>query len=123
RGVFREAGRERGRALAAKEARPQAPGILLDALSPAVTADAVRYRHVALQLNPEGRTAELTIPGPAGAQPDTPEAIRAAGPDFWPLRTFREIDDALLRLRFHNDEIALVLLKTRGDLDAVRQID
>ena len=123
RSRFQEAVRERALALAAKEARPQAPGILLDALSPAVTADYVRYQHVALQLNREARTAELTIHGPEGAQPDTPEAIRAAGPDFWPLRTFREIDDALLRLRFHNDEIGLVLLKTRGDLDAVRQID
>jgi benzoyl-CoA-dihydrodiol lyase len=49
----------------------------------------------------------LTIHGPEGEQPDTPEAIHAAGADFWPLRAFREIDDALLRLRFHNDEIGV----------------
>jgi benzoyl-CoA-dihydrodiol lyase len=88
-----------------------------------VTADSVRYRYVEIKLNREGRTAELTIHGPVGTQPDTPETIHAAGADFWPLRAFREIDDALLRLRFENDEIGLVLLKTRGDLDAVRQID
>jgi len=63
------------------------------------------------------------VHGPAGPQPDTPEAIRVAGPDFWPLRAFREIDDALLRLRFHNDEIGVVLLKTCGDLANVRAID
>jgi benzoyl-CoA-dihydrodiol lyase len=74
-------------------------------------------------MNRKARTAELTIHGPEGAQPDTPETIRAAGADFWPLRAFREIDDALLRLRFHNDEIGLVLLKTRGEIDAVRAID
>ncbi|HUE21451.1 MAG TPA: 2,3-epoxybenzoyl-CoA dihydrolase [Bryobacteraceae bacterium] len=123
RSRFQEAVRERALALAAKETRPQGPGIVLNALSPDVAADSVRYRHVTLQLRREARTAELTIHGPEGAQPDTPEAIRAAGADFWPLRAFREIDDALLRLRFHNDEIGLVLLKTRGDLAAVRAID
>jgi benzoyl-CoA-dihydrodiol lyase len=122
RSRFQEAVRERALALAAEEP-PHAPGILLDALSPAVTADSVRYRHVELQLNREARTAELTIHGPNGPQPATSESIHAAGADFWPLRVFREIDDALLRLRFHNDEIGLVLLKTRGDLNAVRSLD
>jgi benzoyl-CoA-dihydrodiol lyase len=123
RGRFQEAVRERALALAAEAPRPQGPGIILDALSPEVTPDTVRYRHVELQLNREARTAELTIHGPQGPQPDTPDAIRAGGAGFWPLRAFREIDDALLRLRFQYDEIGLVLLKTRGDLNAVRQID
>ncbi|MGA2736121.1 MAG: 2,3-epoxybenzoyl-CoA dihydrolase [Bryobacteraceae bacterium] len=123
RSRFQEAVRERALALAMEESNRQAQGIVLDALSPEATADSVRYRHVELQLNREGRTAELTIHGPQGAQPDTPETVRAVGADFWPLRAFREIDDALLRLRFHYDEIGLILLKTRGDPDAVRQTD
>ena len=123
RSRFSEAVRERALALAAEETHPQSPGIVLDALSPQVSPDAVSYRHVELKLNREARTAELTVHGPEGAQPETPEAIRAAGADFWPLRAFREIDDALLRLRFHNDEVGVVLLKTRGDPGAVKQID
>ena len=116
RSRFQDAVRERALAFATEEAHPTAAGIVLDALSPEVTAGSVHYRHVDLQLNPEARTAELTIHGPDGPQPDTPESIHAAGADFWPLRAFREIDDALLRLRFHYDEIGLVLLKTRGTL-------
>ena len=123
RSRFPEAVRERALALAAGETHPHAAGIVLDALSPQVSEDAVRYRHVELQLNREGRTAQLTVHGPEGAQPDTPEAIRAAGADFWPLRAFREIDDALLRLRFHHEEAGVVLLKTRGDPEAVKGID
>jgi benzoyl-CoA-dihydrodiol lyase len=123
RSRFQEAVRERALALAAEETQPRTPGIVLDALAPEITADAVRYRYVDLQLNRETRTADLTIRGPEGAQPATPEAIRNAGADFWPLRAFREIDDALLRLRFHNDEIGVILLKTRGDLAAVRAVD
>jgi benzoyl-CoA-dihydrodiol lyase len=127
RSRFQEAVRQRALALALQESKVESPtkgpGIVLDALSPEVAADSVRYRHVDLRLDREGRTAELTIHGPQGAQPGTPEAIHRAGADFWPLRAFREIDDALLRLRFHNDEAGLILLKTRGDLDAVHAID
>jgi benzoyl-CoA-dihydrodiol lyase len=123
RSRFQDTVRERALALAMEGPQQQGPGILLDALAPDVTADSVRYRHVQLQLNGQARTAELTVHGPEGSQPDTPEAILRAGADFWPLRAFREIDDALLRLRFHHDEIGLILLKTRGDLAAVRAID
>ena len=38
-------------------------------------------------------------------QPSTPEAILEAGDQFWPLRAFRELDDALLRLRVNEPEI------------------
>jgi benzoyl-CoA-dihydrodiol lyase len=121
RSRFQEAVRERALALAAQEKRSKGPGIALDALAPEVTADSVRYRHVELKLNRDQRTAELSIAGPTEAPGDLDAALRSA--DFWPLRAFRELDDALLRLRFHYDDIGLVVLKTRGDLEAVRQID
>ncbi len=118
RGRFAEAVRERALALAAEGPALQGPGIVLDELSPEATADSVRYRHVELNLDHDNRTAELIVLGPQGAQPDTTDAILRAGADFWPLRAFREIDDALLRLRYHPDKIGLVALKTRGDLGA-----
>lgn len=108
RSRFQDAVRQRALTLAARETEPKGPGIALDALSPEVSGDEVRYRHVALKLDRDGRTAELTV---------------VAGADYEPLRAFRELDDALLRLRFHYDEIGLVILKTRGDLEAVRRID
>src|SRR5580658_4889589 len=108
RSRFQEAVRERALTLAMEGPQPKGPGIVLDALSPEVTADAVRYRHVDLKLRRDDRTAELTI---------------RADADYAPLRAFRELDDALLRLRFHYDEIGLIVLKTRGDLEVVRQAD
>jgi benzoyl-CoA-dihydrodiol lyase len=116
RSRFQDAVRERALALAARETEPKGPGIVLDPLAPEATADTVRYRHVELKLNRADRTAELTIHGPKPDQPGT-------GADYWPLRAFRELDDALLRLRLNYDEIGLVILKTRGDIEAVRQID
>ena len=46
-------------------------------------------------------TADLTVRAPEGPQPQTPEEARALGAAWWPLRMARELDDALLRLRFH----------------------
>jgi benzoyl-CoA-dihydrodiol lyase len=68
------------------------------------------------------RTAVLTIQGPADV-PSTLADIRRAGADFWPLRAFRELDDALLRLRFQHDEVAVVVLKTQGEMENVRHMD
>ncbi len=67
--------------------------------------------------------AELTIRTPGSAQSDTVEAITAAGSDFWPLRTFRELDDALLRLRFNEPEIGTLVVRTVGDPAEVLAVD
>src|SRR6266851_303684 len=114
RSRFAAAIRARALEVADRGAATPGPGIELTALSPEVSGEEVRYRHVNLRLNRGERTAELTIAGPQGEQP---------GANFWPLRAFRELDDALLRLRFHHPEIGVVLLKTRGSLDEVRQMD
>src|SRR5438876_51644 len=42
---------------------------------------------------------------------------------YWPLRAFRELDDALLYLRVNEPEIGLVCLRTEGSIDNVLTID
>ena len=64
-----------------------------------MTDAALTYSAVSLTFNRDKRTAELTVQAPTGPQPSTPEEILKAGDQFWPLRAFRELDDALLRLR------------------------
>src|SRR5262249_25442950 len=46
-----------------------------------------------------------------------------AGDQFWPLRVFRELDDALLRLRVNETSIGTVVLRTAGDPNLVLQSD
>src|SRR3989442_15725319 len=41
--------------------------------------------------------------------------MRERGSALWALRAFRELDDALLELRFTRPEIGVVVLQTRGD--------
>jgi benzoyl-CoA-dihydrodiol lyase len=103
-------------------ARAGRAGITLDALAPAESETEIRYRHLTMHLDTAQRLAELIIEGPKNV-PAIPAEAAALGADFYPLRLFREIDDALLRLRFNYPEIGLVLIKSAGDLDRVAALD
>jgi benzoyl-CoA-dihydrodiol lyase len=121
---FKDRVAKRARELAAMSDRPgSGPGIELRPLAPAESGDAVKYSSVILEIDRARRVATLTVSGPAGSQPETPEAILAAGDRFWPLRAFRELDDALLRLRINEPLIGTVVVKTTGDPAAVRAVD
>ena len=92
---FKEAVQKRARELAATSDRPASgPGITLNPLNPTVTESSITYSAVSLTIHRDKRTAELTIQAPGGPQPSTPEEILKAGDQFWPLRAFRELDDA-----------------------------
>jgi len=121
---FKEAVQKRARELAAASDRPAVgPGITLNPLNPTVTDSALTYSAVTLTINRDRRTADLTVQAPGGPQPSTPEEILAAGDQFWPLRAFRELDDALLRLRVNEPEIGTVVIRTEGDREGVLAID
>src|SRR5262249_48047274 len=121
---FKEAVQQRAKELAAASDRPSSgPGITLNALNPTISDHAIKYSAVTLTLRRDKRTADLTIQAPSGPQPSTPEEILAAGDQFWPLRAFRELDDALLRLRVNEPEIGTVVIRTEGDRAAVLAID
>jgi benzoyl-CoA-dihydrodiol lyase len=118
---------ERAKALAHATPDRTGPGIKLPALEVKRYDDGVRagadYRHVALVVSRESRVAELTVRGPEDAPPESAEALHRAGSDLWALSAFREIDDALLDLRFNYPEVGLILIRTRGDLEKVRAHD
>ena len=69
------------------------------------------------------RTAELTVEAPTGPQPATAAEILQAGDQFWPLRAFRELDDAILRLRIHEPATGTIIVRTVGDLRSVLTVD
>jgi benzoyl-CoA-dihydrodiol lyase len=121
---FREAVAKRAKELAATSDRPaNGPGITLNPLNPTVTDASISYSAVTLALNRTKRTAELMVQAPTGPQPDNVDDIARAGDQFWPLRAFRELDDALLRLRVNEPEIGTVIVRTEGDMNAVLALD
>jgi len=121
---FKQRVAARAQELAATSDRPAAgPGITLTPLTPKVTDDSLTYSAVSLQIDRDKRSATLTVNGPEPGQPNTPEAIQAAGDAYWPLRAFRELDDVLLRLRVLEPLIGTIVVKTKGTPDSVLAVD
>jgi benzoyl-CoA-dihydrodiol lyase len=106
-----------------KDTGAQPSGIKLNPLKVNENSDSREYKFVKLTLDRDKRSVDLTIRGPEGDLPDTPEAIRQSGDSYWPLQTYRELDDALLHLRVNEPEIGVVCIRTKGDIDRVLSID
>ena len=121
---FREAVGARARALANLSDRPASgPGIRLNPLNPTVSDDAITYSLVTMTIDRAKRVATIVVRAPEEPQPDTPQAIAVMGDRFWALRAFRELDDAVLRLRINEPAIGTVVFKTEGDPAAVLASD
>ena len=121
---FKQRVAARAQELASRSDRPASgPGITLTPLTPKVTENSLTYSAVSLEIDRDKRVATLTVSGPEGEQPSNPAEMLAAGDRFWPLRAFRELDDALLRLRIVEPLIGTVVVKTRGDQAAMLAMD
>jgi len=98
-------------------------GITLTPLQVEATADGREYKYVSVKLNREGRYADLTMRAPETDAPTTIEEIEKLGDSYWPLRAFRELDDALLHLRVNELETGLVCMRTTGEAGPVLAVD
>jgi benzoyl-CoA-dihydrodiol lyase len=116
--------RARAEDLAARSDRPDGEtGIVLAPLERDLDADGVRYRHVSVEFDRQARLATITITGPDSGPPDSAEEAKAEGSDFWPLAVARQLDDAILHLRFNEPELGVILFKTVGEAGHVLAYD
>ena len=107
----------------AGDGHPDRTGITLSPIEAQVDDDGNRtYEHVSLVFGPEPRVATLTVRVP-DSLPAIPDDARTLGEDWWALKAFRELDDALLHLRFNHLGTGLVLLKTEGSAQTVLDLD
>ncbi|MFO1010612.1 MAG: 2,3-epoxybenzoyl-CoA dihydrolase [Planctomycetota bacterium] len=123
---WKEAVTERAKKLADSQPKKDGPGVQLDPIEPEVAPTAsgttFTYRYVTLAIDSKERTATLEIEAPANA-PKTAADARKEGVAWWALRAFRELDDAVCRLRLNHSEVALVLLRAKGSAATVRATD
>jgi benzoyl-CoA-dihydrodiol lyase len=106
---------------AAKSARPKdAKGIALPAVERTIDGDTIRYGHLTVEIDREGRSAKIRLNGPASAPPAD---IHAAGAAFWPLALARDLDDAMMHLRLNETEIGTWVLTSQGDGALVEAYD
>jgi benzoyl-CoA-dihydrodiol lyase len=106
---------------AAKSVRPKnAKGVALPTVERTIEGDTIRYGHLTVEIDREGRSAKLRLHGPAALPPSD---IHAAGATFWPLALARDLDDAMMHLRLNETEIGTWVLTSQGDGTLVEAYD
>ncbi|HZA77326.1 MAG TPA: 2,3-epoxybenzoyl-CoA dihydrolase [Acidimicrobiales bacterium] len=116
RSRFDELVRERAQARVGQSDRPDGgPGVLLSPLEVEADDDRLRYGSVSVAIDRGLRAAFVTVHAPLGPEPSDPTELLAAGASAWVLSVVRELDDAILRLRFNEPEVGTWVLRTEGD--------
>jgi benzoyl-CoA-dihydrodiol lyase len=102
--------------LAERSTRPaDRPGIELTRLAKERTDTTISYQYVRATLDPDARTASITVRGPDQDAPDTAAAIHEQGAAFWTLALTRELDDLILDLRTNETDLGTWVFRTEGD--------
>jgi benzoyl-CoA-dihydrodiol lyase len=63
------------------------------------------------------------VHAPDGSQPTTPAELVTSGAGAWLVTAARELDDAILHLRFNETEVGTWILRSEGDIEAVVAAD
>ena len=98
-------------------------GIALTPLAPGVSDSRRDYRYVAVVFDRDARLATIVLRGPADPPPASTDEMVARGAAFWPLQLARELDDAILDIRFNELDVAAIVFKLEGDARAVLDHD
>jgi benzoyl-CoA-dihydrodiol lyase len=106
-------------------AKPRATkGVVLDAVVPEEESPELRrFRHWSARFDRSQRLAEFTLELPDAGRAATADQALDQGAAWWLLRAFRELDELLLDVRFNEPELALVLLRVKGDPAAWSEAD
>jgi benzoyl-CoA-dihydrodiol lyase len=120
RSGFDAAVRERALAHAAASDRPDTgPGITLAPLVSERSGDSAVYDHVQVDVDRDLGAATITVAGPRTDEPANATELRVSGATAWVIAVARQLDDAILHLRFDEPEIGTWVLRTEGDADRV----
>ena len=124
RSKFTEKVKERALEFAEKSSRPEnEKGIVLTPPNRKIEEERIIYDHLSIEFERQSGIVNLTVHAPEGDLPSTPEAIQAAGANYWPLAMSRELDDAIMHLSFNELELGTWVLRTKGDADQVLAVD
>jgi benzoyl-CoA-dihydrodiol lyase len=115
-----ETAKRRAIELGARSTRPSERGISLTPLARTIEERRISYQHLTVEIDRDNATASVMINGPVSAPPTKFEALDA---DFWPLAIARELEDAILHLRFNEEAIRTWIFRSRGDSQLVNSHD
>ena len=110
-------------AMVARSKRVAFPPVQLPPLSVTRSENGAEYKYVKVEIQRGARTASITMLAPKDDQPKTPAELAKMGANAWAIQAWRELDDALLNLRFNEPSIGTITMFTRGDKENVLAVD
>ena len=120
---FEQRVQEKALELASTSDRPGGEGISLPPLQRSLGTDELKYKYLTVSIDRAGATATFMIDGPSDGAPDNVESARRLGSDWYLLDLVRQLDDAVLHMRFNEPAIGTLMFKTRGDRDRLLEHD
>ena len=112
--------RQRAKDIAAESQKVvSSSGVLLKPLTRNFSANRVIYDDLEIKINRGTQCAEFLITSSLQPVPKTLTDIEDLGCDFWPLALARQLDDAILHMRFNEKEIGTWVFKTQGDVSYI----
>ena len=121
--TFAEHVENQAREAARRRSRPEGPGISLRPLQRVAGKDSMRYTSLRVDLDRSVGVAHLRITGPGTGEPGAADELINAGDGSWILRLCRELDDAILHLRFNEPDVGTWAFHSDGDIDAVVAVE
>ncbi len=124
RSRFEDVIRERAQAYVDQSDRPaEAEGIVLSPLQRTFEGDRIAYDHLDVAIDRSLSTATFVISGPQAPVPEILGNGSTVDASFWPLALVRELDDAILHLRFNEPEIGTWVFRSVGEPAQVAAAD
>ncbi len=112
---FQETVEKRVQTIARQAEKSSHQGIKLAPITCHSKYNIFKYDYVHLEIDAVKRLAQITIEAPRAPEPESVDAILEMGSELWALKAFRELDEAILKLRFNFPEIGLIVFKSKGN--------
>ena len=106
--------------IASNKTKNSPKGIALNSLDKNLKDDgSLSYSQLSVDIDRTKGHATIVINGPTGNIPKSAEDLHKQGDKSWALQLARELDDAILHLRFNEMELGVVLFKSSGSAEQV----
>ncbi|MEC7489512.1 MAG: 2,3-epoxybenzoyl-CoA dihydrolase [Pseudomonadota bacterium] len=109
---------------AANTDRPEdSVGVNFEPLKRTIEGARIVYDTLIVEIDRELTTATITIRAPFEIPPTDVAEIVAQGAKFWPLAMARDLEDAIMELRFNENDIGNWVFRTEGNSLYVEAVD
>ena len=97
-------------------------GIQLRPLNREVSDNFIHYDNITVNFDRKNKLANIKILGPKGKDIIKEKEINNQSSEWWPIKTTRELDDAILMLRTNELDIGVITISSKGSLEKISEI-